>query len=73
MNDSHFMNGSMDKGSIAAKSELLTSFVNSVLSTIFRHIHLNIEQHNSCDTKLRINYYCYIYKLWTFCQCLFIQ
>lgn len=43
MNDSHFMNGSMDKGSIAVKSELLTSFVNSVLTTIFRYIHLNIE------------------------------
>ena len=44
MNDSHFMNGSMDKGGIAAKSELLTlSFVNSVLTTIFRYIHLNIE------------------------------
>ena len=49
MNDSHFTNGSMDNGSIAAKSELLTSFVNSVLSTTFRYI------------QLRINYNCYIY------------
>ena len=35
MNDSHFMNGSMDKGSIAAKSELLTSFVNSKFFVTF--------------------------------------
>ena len=35
------MNSSMDKSSTAAKSELLTSFVNSVLSTIFPYIHLN--------------------------------
>lgn len=35
MNDSHFVNGSMDEGSIAAKSEILTTFLNTVLSTIF--------------------------------------
>ena len=35
MNDSHFVNVSMDEGSIAAKSEILTTFLNSVLSTSF--------------------------------------
>lgn len=35
MNESHFVNGSMDEGNIGAKSEILTTFLNSVLFTIF--------------------------------------